>query len=132
MKTFSIAIKVSLVFLLAMTLGCSMKMGSIGDKSHFTYPNSNVQPLGQVSASVEKFGFIIPKDMTKEDVKDLFAKALSQKAGADLLINYKIDTEFMIIPIPIFSLNYTTLFISGTAAKMTVGEKELKELKSVY
>ncbi|RII31752.1 MAG: hypothetical protein CXR30_02795 [Geobacter sp.] len=131
MKTFGIE-KLLLFCALIMSVGCTMKMGSIGDKSHFTYPNSNVEPLGHVSASVEKFGLIIPKDMTKEDVRALFEKALSQKAGADVLINYKIDTEYTVIPIPIFSLNYTKLYLSGTAAKMTVGQKELKELKSAY
>jgi hypothetical protein len=110
--------------------GCSTKMGAIGDKSHFTYPNSNVEPLGNVSVQISKTGIIFPKSFEKEDVREMFSKALSQKAGADLLINYKLDTKFTSwVILPVYT---TTMTIEGTAAKMTVGKKELLELKSAY
>ncbi len=112
--------------------GCSMKYGDMSEKSHFAFPNSNVRPLGQVSAEVTKKSFIIPPSLGVEDVRTLIDKALSQKAGADLMINYKVDTTVTVIPIPIFSIYSLTMAISGTAASMEVGEKELSEkLKQV-
>ena len=118
------------VIILQFLSGCTTTMGMIGDKSHFTYPNSNVEPLGTVSAEVSKTSFLIPKSFDKEDIRQLFNQALIQKAGADVLINYRIDTKFTTIPV--IPLIFSTVTISGTAAKMTVGQKELLELKSTY
>lgn len=115
---------------LAFLAGCSMTMGNTGDKTHFAYPNSNVQPLGEVSSSFSKTTFLIPPMIETGDIKKLMEDALIQKPGSDLLINYKIDTTMTMFPVvPIYMLRVD---LKGTASKMTVGLKELKELKSVY
>jgi len=114
------------LFLISAT-GCSMKFGAMSEKSHFAFPNSNVKPLGQVSAELSKTSFIVPPDLGAEDVRNLLDKALKQKVGADLIINYKVDTKITVIPIPIFTFYTLTMTLSGTAASMETGEKELME-----
>jgi len=112
---------------LVFTAGCSMKFGSFNEKSHFAFPNSNVKPLGQVTAETSKTSFIIPPSLEATDVRHLLSQALKQKAGADLVINYKVDTKITVIPIPIFNIFTLTMTLSGTAVSMEVGEKELME-----
>jgi hypothetical protein len=114
-------------FFLIFTAGCSAKFGSFEEKSHFAFPNSNVKPLGQVSVEKSKTSFIIPPSLDAADVRELLGQALQQKAGADLVINYKVDTKITVIPIPIFSIFTLTMSLSGTAVSMEVGEKELME-----
>jgi hypothetical protein len=109
--------------------GCSLKLGNIGEKTHFSYPNSNIKPLGHVQASKSKRSFIIPPTLTADDVRGLMNDALSQKAGADLIINYKVDTQITVIPIPIFTIYTLELTLSGTAVSMEVGQQELEQFK---
>lgn len=107
--------------------GCSMKMGTFAEKTHFSFPNSNIKPLGQVSASMEKTGFIFPPVVTADDIRNLLENALGQKPGADLVINYKTDTEFSFIPIPILSFYTVKTTLTGTAVSMEIGMQELLE-----
>lgn len=124
--------KKNLFIVLAITIsfcimGCSMKMGSFDTQTHFTYPNSNITPLGSVESSRSKTTFIIPPAISAEDVRGLISEALKKKPGADLIINYGVDTKLTIIPIPIFSIFMLDMTLSGTAVKMEVGRKELQE-----
>ena len=115
------------IFCFVSMSGCSMKFGNIAEKSHFAIPNSNVRPLGQVSVEKTKSSFIIPPSIDASDVRALLNAALQQKAGADMIINYSVDTKVTVIPIPIFSYYIVTMSLSGTAASMEVGEKGLQE-----
>ncbi len=119
-----ITLAVALSFLI---IGCSMKMGSYAEKTHFAYPNSNIKPLGEVSSSLSRTTFIIPPMITADDVRMLISDALKKKPGADLIINYSTDTQLTIIPIPIFSIYTMEMTLSGTAVSMEVGRKELQE-----
>lgn len=114
----------------AMTIfqyGCSTTHGSFEPNTHFAFPNSNVQPLGHISATVKEGGFLIPPTLTKEKVLKLTSDALGQKPGADMVINYRLDTTYTMYP-----LYYVqTIKLEGTAAKMQVGEQDLIE-KSKY
>jgi hypothetical protein len=91
--------------------------------SKFVYPNSNVEPLGYVSASESWSAFLFPQRLDASDINGVVNQALRQKGG-DLLINYKMTvsvTTFPIIPIYV-----TDLTVEGTAAKMTIGRQEIK------
>jgi hypothetical protein len=101
--------------------GCSTKFGDFAEQTHFSFPNSNVKPLGHVEASKVKWGFVIPPSLTADDVREMINEALAQKAGADLVINYKTDTKVTGIPF-VYKL---TMTLSGTAVSMEVGEQEL-------
>lgn len=116
---------VFIFFCVVLVSGCTTTKGSFNPSTHFTYPNSNIAPLGYVSASVKDQGFILPPKVDKEKIAKLMEDALAQKPGADMIINYKIDTTYTQIPIPIFTIFFQTIKLEGTAAKMTVGKQEL-------
>ena len=67
-------------------------MGKFDTNTHFAYPNSNITPLGQVKVATNKSSILIPPFIAYDDVKELINKGLAQKPGADLIINYKVDT----------------------------------------
>ena len=128
MNTRSVSFIAIIVALSFMAFGCSTKIGAAGTQSHFSYPN--VKPLGKVSATLSKTSWLVYPGVTEEDVKTLMDKALSQKSGADLLINYSIDTKVTIIPF--IMLTYMDISIEGTAVSMDVGKKNLQELIKDY
>ncbi len=102
--------------------GCSMTMGNYGTNSHFAFPNSNITPLGEVKASTSKLGILTFPDFDGEDVILLSQEAIKQKAGAELLLNYSVDTKVTIFPL----VTKMDITITGTAAKVQVGTQELR------
>jgi len=111
---------------------CSSTNGAFVPNTHFAFPNSNVQPMGHINATVSEGAFIFPPSLTKEKVLKLMSDALAQKPGADMVINYRIDTTYTAYPfysLPLYTVQ--TLKLEGTAAKMQVGEQDLLE-KSKY
>jgi hypothetical protein len=108
-------------------IGCSTTHGTFEPTTHFGFPNSNIQPLGHISTSISEGQFLIPPSLDKEKVLKLMNDALAQKPGADMIINYRLDTTYTMYPL------YTvqTIKLEGTAANMQVGEKDLLE-KSKY
>ena len=107
--------------------GCTVKSGNFVDKSQFAYPNSNIKAMGPAGITKTKTSFLVPPQWTKEDVDELFAEALQKYPGADLMINYKADTSVTFPLVPI--VWWTTIEIQGTAAKMTIGKKDLSASK---
>lgn len=107
--------------------GCSTTIGSFKPATHFTYPNSNVRPLGHISITEKDGRFLLPPELTKEKILKLMNDALTQKPGADMITNYRIDTTYTMLPF------YTiqTIKLEGTAVDMEVGDQELLE-KSKY
>ncbi len=111
-----------LIAILIVSSGCTMNLGSYGTNSHFSYPNSNVSPMGHVKATTSKLGFIIFPSFNDGEIIKLTQDAIAQQPGADLLLNYTLDTKitsFMIAT----KLEIT---IEGTAAKMSVGSQKLQ------
>lgn len=115
-----------LTFSLFLT-SCSTTQGSFEPTTHFGYPNSNVQPLGHISVTETEGRFLLPPELDKEKILKVMNDALAQKPGADMIINYRIDTTYTSYPFYIVQ----TIKLEGEAAKMNVGEKELLE-KSKY
>lgn len=117
--------KVVMVIMLAIFgTGCAITSGGFSEQTHFDFPNSNVKPLGQVKASIEKSSWIVPPEVTLNDVRNIIDQALKLKAGADMIINYRLNTTNTSY------LYYYTMLITleGTAVSMEVGEQELQEL----
>ena len=108
-------------------IGCSTTQGTFEPTTHFGFPNSKIQPLGHISTSISEGQFLIPPSLDKEKVLKLMNDALAQKPGADMIVNYRLDTTYTLYPL------YTvqTIKLEGTAANMQVGEKDLLE-KSKY
>ncbi len=110
-----------------MQAGCSTTRGTFEPTTHFAYPNSNVQPMGHISATVSEGSFLIPPTLDKEKVLKLMNDALAQQPGADAVVNYRLDTTYTG-----YLIYYVqTVKLEGTAVKMQVGEQDLLE-KSKY
>ncbi len=121
MKIFKLIMALSF---LGGATGCSIKAGHFNPESHFSFPNSNVQPLGQVKATRSKWSFLFP-NVTGDDTLELMKEAISQQSDADLVVNYVLDTRTTILPIFIYK---TDMVFEGTAAKMIIGEQELRSV----
>jgi len=77
------------IFCIALVLiGCSFTVGDFVPNNKFAFPNSNVEPIGFVSAEVTKIGFFNAVSVDKAFLDEVMSKALKEKGG-DLLINYK-------------------------------------------
>lgn len=100
-----------------------MTAGSFSPSTNFTYPNSNVTPLGRVHITTKEGAFLSPPPLTKEKILKLLNDALGQRPGADMIVNYAIDTTYTMYPFYIIQ----TLNLEGTAVKMDVGKQELLE-----
>ncbi len=110
------------LFFLSIITGCSMKAGSFDTETHFSFPNSNVTPLGQVKSTLSRWSFLA-SPVEGDDALNLVNEAISQKSGADLMINYTLDTKMTMFPLFIYK---TDMVVDGTAAKMNIGEQELQ------
>ncbi len=107
-------------------LSCSSTGGAFVPHSQFVYPNSNVKVLGQAKAEISKTGVFMPPNLTIEDLRKVYQQALSQVSGANVLVNYKEDTHFSYIPLPIFPIYTIRYTIEGDAARMEAGKQELR------
>lgn len=117
---YSIAL-LTLVFT-AFLMGCSSTIGTFTPSTNFTYPNSNVRPLGHVKVSAKKEDFFFAPALTKDNVTDLMNDALAQQPGADMLVNYRLDTTYTMFPFYYIQ----TITLEGTAVDMiTLGEQDL-------
>lgn len=106
-------------------VGCVNINGSQQTHSNFVYPNSNVVKLGPTKASASRASIIFPPGFSAKRIKQVHEEALAKVQGANVILDYKQDTVFTMIPIPyipIFFLNYS---VEGTAARQTVGMKTL-------
>jgi hypothetical protein len=106
--------------------GCSfVTEGRFVTHSQFVYPNSNVKTLGPVVARRFKFTPLVPLEITLKDMTNVYNKALSKRAGANLLVNYTEDTTIVMI-YAVFAPLYIVIYqLKGEAAKMEVGQQEL-------
>lgn len=110
------------LFSLCIITGCSIKAGGFNSETHFSFPNSNVTPLGQVKSTLSRWSFFA-SPVEGDDALNLVNEAIAQKPGADLMLNYILDTKITIFPPLIYK---TEMVVEGTAAKMEIGEQELE------
>lgn len=106
---------------------CTSTRGSYSDRSHYVYPNSNVEPIGETQAVLEKSSVLIAPKIDRKEMDTLIDKAISKQADADILIDYKTETKrsnYGIGPIMYHKLKVT---VEGTAADMKVGEQNLDD-----
>lgn len=108
-------------------VGCTTRAGALVTNAQFVYPNSNVETLGAVSATQSKTGWYSLPMLKMEDLEALYRQALAQKNG-DILVNATFETKTTAYPLIIIAIYKVTYSISGTAAKMTVGQKKIGEL----
>lgn len=122
-RIFSGSTRLLLAVGVASLSACTTKMGLLQTQNRFVYPNSNVEPLGRVSAEVTKTTFLVPAIFDATAINETIERALQQKGG-DVLLDYKL--VFEITPIPVIPIVISKMKVIGTAAKMTVGKQELR------
>ena len=119
-----VLITFSLIVVTIVAVGCVTKYGEYHPNTHFIEPNSNVTSLGPVKASTSKTRFFLPPDLSSEDVKETYRKALSGASGANAVINIKEDST--VTWIPFVFMTTVDYAIEGDAVKVEVGKQELK------
>ncbi|MGY6587982.1 MAG: hypothetical protein ACXIUB_06780 [Wenzhouxiangella sp.] len=114
--------RVLLIFIMfGIISGCSITAGYVSPQSHYVFPNSNVTPLGQVSAEASKRSFLVIPTVDSAMVDEAMNAALARAPGADLLVDVSIDTR-----ISTFLYFYTaTVTVQGTAVSMEIGMQDL-------
>ena len=112
----------TLALSLLLMAGCTYSFGVRSNNLEFVYPKSNVTPMGEVSASDSETTFLSPKVFDANEINAIVQKALAEKGG-DVLLNAVITYKLTMMPI--IPLMTTEVHITGTAAKMTVGEQNL-------
>lgn len=118
-----ILVPLMLVFVLLAGAGCStMTLGNYVPNSQFSYPNSNVKPLGPTSATISKTKFFLAPELTPDDIRAVYNEALGKVDGANILVNFKQDTTYTSICL----FNTIEYRLEGEAAKMDVGQQSLK------
>lgn len=119
--------KISVV-VLAIVLLSSCAMSNVGGtytNKQFVYPNSNITPLGEVSASITKWQFLAinPISFRKRDHDKAVRQALSKYPDADILIDGSADWTATWI-----FANYIVMYtykLKGIAAKQEVGMQDV-------
>ncbi len=119
----ALAISIFLI-LFSTTAACTMFDTSFPfAQSHFTYPNSNVKPLGHATGEASTTS-LMPDFNDPNLESEAISNALSSRGG-DVLINYNERQLVTMVPLLVITIYTTTVQVEGTAAKMTVGEQNL-------
>jgi hypothetical protein len=109
-------------------------------QSHFTYPNSNVIPLGQATGKSHKTGSLSDFPSMSEGLTEAMDQAIRSKPGADMLVNATTSGVLTTTTVRrqstrdgrpdsapdlniIYDLDVT---VTGTAVKMEIGKQILK------
>lgn len=120
--------KVMSVFgiLVLMTVsGCTvMSSGRMKPNSHFAYPNSNVTPIGPANGKTSTISLMAPTPITGALMEEAYKQALA-KSGGDMIIDAVEVSNVRLIWLYV-SIFYTTFEVDGTAAKMELGQQNLK------
>jgi len=112
------------VIALLLLTACTTKMYDLHPKSHYSYPNSNIKPLGEATGEASQVTFFVPPLLSGEVARLAVESALRTKPGSDILLNYTSETKVTALAIlPIYILSYK---VRGTAASMSVGMQELR------
>jgi len=103
---------------------------SSGISTRYVLPNSNVQPLGPVTAKIpgetKLLGF--PDLFTSENDRKIYNAAVQKVPGATHVIDFTKNYRTQFIPIPLGGeplISWSTLEIEGTAVKASTGMQEL-------
>lgn len=112
-------------FLLLSLEACSMgSFVMFFPQSHFSYPNSNVTPIGPATGESSTVSLFIPVFWDADMQEEALAKAIKQKGG-DMLIDYVGTTEITMFPLMFINIYMTTYKVEGTVAKMELGKQIL-------
>lgn len=123
-KTMAMALA-GIVVMFGMSGCINMRSSNLLPNTKFAYPNSNVEPIGPVSASQTDLCMVIiplPSYNSGAVMLNLADQASKQKGG-DLLIDAVATTG---VQTYLNLIGVCQIDVAGTAAKMTVGMQQLK------
>lgn len=113
------------ILVLSMT-GCSMgSFVMFFPQSHFSYPNSNVTPLGPGRGESSTWSLFIPVFWDADMQEEALSVAIKEKGG-DMLIDYVGTTNITMYPLWVITLYNTRYEVQGTVAKMELGKQILR------
>ena len=111
--------------ILGLGSACTVTSGRYIPSSRFTYPNSNVVSLGNVTGESARWSIITAATIDGTVAQEAIRQALRQKGG-QMLINFTMTTTTTTIPTPFFIPIYRTSFrVEGMACSMDVGIQKL-------
>ena len=102
-------------------------------QSHFTFPNSNVIPIGTAKASASRKGDLDNYPNVMGAIQEAMDRAIASKGG-DLMINATTNGTMTTITTyvkegafyrPRITFKYDVV-VQGTVARMTVGKQKLR------
>ena len=103
--------------------------GYVLPQTHYTYPNSNVTPLGPVKARAMVEGTLHDFPNITKAISDAINKAI-RKSGGDLLINTTVGgnlNTYSKFENGKMKVRYEAFVeVQGTAAKMEIGKQKLR------
>jgi len=103
--------------------------GYILPQTHYTYPNSNVTPLGPVKGRAMATGTLHDFPNISKAINDAINKAI-RKSGGDLLINTTVGgnlNTYSKFEGGKLKIRYEAFVeVQGTAAKMEIGKQKLR------
>jgi hypothetical protein len=96
--------------------GCFVTSSTRALSSNFAFPNSDLVPIGPVSAETTHWSFIMAPSLDKPEFDELVQDALREKSGGTL-VDYviEVDTFYPLLPL----VYYSTFTINGTAVRVT-------------
>lgn len=124
--------KYSMAFTTIVTVACMFALAGckagqymeLGPQSHFDYPNSNVKALAPVKVKVPGHTCVLigfPNPTAEDDLK-AYNAAIAQVDGANMITDYIMVYTFYSVPF----VSWSEITLEGTAAKMEVGQQELR------
>lgn len=116
---------VALVATIVMVSGCSMgSFVTFLPQSNFSYPNSNVTPIGAAKGESSTWSVFFPVFSDADMQQEAIEQAVKSKGG-DMLIDYVGTSRITMYPLGPIYIYQTTYIAEGTVAKMEIGKQIL-------
>lgn len=113
----------------AMLAGCTTSANVLSQQSRFAYPNGNFAPQGYAAAERKYTRFFTAPEMGPLEFQELEREALATKPGADLLVDYLVESKVTQVPFQFLPIvTFTTFRVEGTAMRFTeLGRQQFRD-----
>jgi hypothetical protein len=113
--------------------GCSTSSNILAVQEKYTYPNGDYAPLGHISAETKYTKLLVAPVMGREEFLNLEQKALASRPGADLIVDYLVSSNVLIVPAAFLPIvTFTTFRLEGTAAQFReLGQQRYRDGNAV-
>jgi len=109
--------------------GCTTSSNLLAVQAKYTYPGGDYEPRGYAVGEVKYTRFFSAPVMDREVFLSLQQKALDSRPDSDLLVNYLVSSNVVMVPfnfLPVVS--FTTFRVEGTAIKFrSLGVQQFRD-----